>query len=209
MKAFLNFLRHSITGGILVIIPIAIILWLIGKIKSILDFLSIPFKDKLPELFWGLDGSRLFAILLLLILCFLAGFAFRTQMVKKFIDLLEDNILIYIPGYVLLKSITADALHEEHKGALKTVFVEEDDAWKIGFLIEENEEYSIIYYLEAPKHDSGEVMIVPSKYVHKTDIPSHVTSRYLKSYGKGLLQHIKKNELVPKEILEGDEKADS
>lgn len=190
MKTITNFLRNTITGGVLFLLPIILIVWGLKRVHDIFVKITEPIAKKLPNIIFGLDGSGLIAIIILIVVCFLGGLLFRSNKVKKGVDKIEDNILAFIPGYTLMKSVVADLLGEELSNNLKTVFIEDGDSWKIGFLVEEGPEMSTVFFPEAPKHDAGEVKIIPTKYIRKVGIPVNQATKSLKSYGKGLLNKV-------------------
>ena len=96
-----------------------------------------------------------------------------------------------MPGYTLVKSITADAIGEKVENKLTSVLVKDGDSWRIGFLVEEGGEMCTIFLPEAPRHDSGEVKIVPAAMVRKINMPSNKVAQSLKNFGIGALDWLK------------------
>jgi uncharacterized membrane protein len=158
----------------------------------VLQKVSDPLANRLPEIIFGFDGSKLLAILLLIIVCFFSGLLFRSRRIRKWVVSLEENLLSFLPGYALIKSITSDAVGGDDDHNMTTVLVQDGEGWNIGFLVEENGELCTVFFPEAPKHDSGEVRIVPAATVKKMDVPSNRAARSLNRYGKGALQWKKK-----------------
>jgi uncharacterized membrane protein len=181
------FIRSTLTGGILFLLPAILIYMIIGKGFSILLKLSEPISKRMPEVIFGQDGSKLITLLLLLLVCFFAGLLFRSVKVKKWVAKLEDNVLVFIPGYTLLKSITADAIGEELDDKLSPVVIQDGENWNLGFLVEEGRGLSTVFLPDAPKHDAGEVKIVPSHCVQKLDIPANKFTKCINTYGKGVI----------------------
>jgi len=108
-------------------------------------------------------------------------------LVRSWVRKVEDTILINLPGYALLKSITASAIGEQSETDMSPVLIHEDDNWSPAFLVEKGEKYSTVFIPEAPKHDSGEIKIIPSTHVEILDINTHKFTQSIKSFGKGLL----------------------
>ncbi len=192
MKPIVQFLRTTLTGGILFLLPVVLLLMVLSKAHAIFVKVSAPFAKKLPDIIFGFDGSNLVAILFLIVLCFISGLLFRTAAVKRWIGALEENILSFLPGYALIKSITADAVGEKVEG-MHPVLVQDGDAWNIGFLVEEAEGLCTVFFPEAPRHDSGEIKIVPAASVKKLAVPTNLVARSFKNYCKGALKWIPKN----------------
>jgi uncharacterized membrane protein len=190
MKSFLQFLRATVSGGILFLLPLVLLIIMFGKAHEYLVKLSGPLASRLSNEFLGFDGSRILAVVLLVLVCFLAGLLIRSTRLKKQMGKLEDNLLIYIPGYILLKSIAADTLGETDGKGLKPIVVKDGECWKIGFLVEEKNGLSTVFIADAPRHDSGEVLIFPSEMVKPISLPSNKLVMSLKNYGKGAIDWI-------------------
>ena len=187
MKAFLFFVRSTLTGGILFLLPAVLLYILVGKGFSILLKLSEPIARMMPEVIFGLDGSKLVTLLLLLLVCFFAGLLYRSNKVKKMFANLEEKVLVFVPGYILVKSIMADAIGETLDDKLAPVVVQDGENWNLGFLVEEARGLSTVFLPDAPKHDAGEVKIVPSHCVQKLDIPANKFTKSINTYGKGVI----------------------
>lgn len=190
MKSLLFFIRNTISGGVLLILPIAILIFIFSKIDPILLKIASPIEHLLPKLILGFDGKRLVAIIILLILCFLSGLFFRSLFVKKSLGFIEDTILVYIPGYNLIKSIAADAVGQNLDTNMAAVLVQDDENWSLGFLVEEGKTHSTVFLPEVPKHDSGEVKIVPNETVQKLNIKTSTFIKNLNAFGKGVIQFV-------------------
>lgn len=191
MKSISSFLKHIFTGGILFLLPIVLILILLEKAHLMLLKISAPISNRLPDIIFGFDGSSLIAILLLITICFLGGLLFRLARVKKAVRTLEENILSNIPGYSLIKSLTADAVGEQIDNKMQPVLIKDEETWSIGFLVEENEEFGTVFKPEPPRGDSGEIKIIPKQSIQKLDISATKVSQIIKSFGKGAVHFVK------------------
>lgn len=191
MKSFLRFIKTTITGGILFLLPVILLIIIFTKAYNIFHVVSAPLSEKLPELIFGLDGSNLITILLLVFICFFSGLLFRSRLVKGWIQKIEDNILVNFPGYALMKSITAGAVGKQSDTDMAPILIHEDDTWSLAFLVEKGEKFSTVFIPEAPKHDSGEVKIIPTNRIEKLDISVHKFTQIIKTFGKGATQWVK------------------
>ena len=192
MKSLLAFLRTTITGGIIFLLPITLLIIILKKAFQILEKISTPISSRLPDFFFGLDGSTIIGIILLVLLCFIGGLIFRSRLVKRWVVKLEDNVLCFLPGYTLVRSIAADAVGEKVERTLHPVLVQDGDSWNMGFLVEEADGLCTVFLPEAPRHDSGEVKIVPASLVKRINVPANLAARSLKNYGKGAASWINK-----------------
>jgi uncharacterized membrane protein len=190
MKSIATFLRATINGGILFLLPVVLVIMMLGKAHQIMVKISGPLANLLPDRLLGLDGSMILAVILLVIICFFAGLLIRSKRVKQQMGRLEDTLFVYIPGYLLLKSIAADTVGESEATALKPVVVKDGDAWKIGFLVEERAGLSTVFIADAPRHDAGEVLIFPSALVKRINVPNNKVIQSLKNYGKGAIDWV-------------------
>lgn len=193
MKSFLQFVRTTLSGGILFLLPLVLLMGILNKAHEMFLKISKPLIGKLPNLIGNFDLHNLIAILILVSVCFISGLLFKLQLTKRWVRRLEENVLSYLPGYALLKSIVAGAVGEEIEHGLSTVLVYNPDeqAWGIGFLVEEGDGLCTVFIPEAPRHDSGDVKIVPAANVKKVQVSSYKAAKSLKSYGKGALQWLR------------------
>jgi uncharacterized membrane protein len=122
MKLALNFLKTTITGGILFLVPVILVVAVIGKAFEISNTIVAPLSGWVQlDLVGGIRPSKLLAIGLIVLFCFLAGLFARTALARKAIDLLEPTVLSYIPGYVFMKGMGESILGIDKKQEYKVV----------------------------------------------------------------------------------------
>lgn len=191
MKPVLLFIRTTLTGGILFLLPVVLLIILLQKANAILEKLSGPLAEQFPDRILGFDGSALVTILLILLICFFSGLLFRSILIKKWIGTLEDSVLSNLPGYTLIKSITADAIGENTQEMMHPVLIQDGQAWNIAFLVEENEGLCTVFLPDAPRLDAGEVKIVPAAVVKKLNLSNTKVTKSLRAYGKGAISWVR------------------
>jgi len=54
----------------------------------------------------------LLSLILILLVCFIAGWLYENKWVKLFLTFIEDNLLIFIPGYTMIKSSADSGLED-------------------------------------------------------------------------------------------------
>ena len=187
MKSILSFIKTTLTGGVLFLLPFVLIMIVLKEVLGYLFIISEPISRFLPEIIFGLNGSNIVAVLLLIIICFISGLLFKTKRAKKIIDKLENNILNLIPGYALIKSLAADTIGQQIDHKMTPILIKDDRSWNLAFLVEEGNLFSTVFIPDAPKHDAGEVKIVATDLIKEVDVPSNVFSRSIKNYGKGAI----------------------
>lgn len=171
-------------------LPSVLLIIFLSKAYAILAKLSEPLSKRLPERVLSFNGSILLTIALLIILCFLSGLVFRSVWVKKWVSKLENTLLINIPGYSMIKSITADTIGTKSEEQLEPITIRDGDTWNIGFLVEEGEKLCMVFIPDAPRYDAGEMRVVDSNNVQKLDITTKNFIKAIKSFGKGIIHQM-------------------
>lgn len=190
MKPILSFIRDTITGGILFLLPIVLIIMILKRAHEILSKIVTPIADLMPDIFLGLDGSRVLVIVIMVLLCFCSGLLFRSRWIKDRIGSLENGFLSFLPGYSLMKSVTSDAIGHDNSQNLSPVVVEDNGSSRIGFITEEKGDLCVVFFPEPLKSDSGEVLIMPKSSVRKIKAPTNKITLSMKQFGKGLIQYV-------------------
>lgn len=193
MKTLLAFLRTTLTGGIIILLPLTIIFIILKKAYELLVKIATPITSRLPDFFFGLDGGTIVGIGLLILLCFIGGLLFRSRRVRQWVDKLENNVLCFLPGYSLVRSIAADAVGEKVERSLHPVLLQDGDSWNMGFLVEESDGFCTVFVPEMPRLDSGDVKIVPASLVKRITVPNNVAALSFRNYGRGALNWINKS----------------
>src|SRR5439155_24568062 len=95
-----HFLRTTLVGGILFLVPIVVVLIVLNKALAIAHKLVDPLAARLPfESLIGFRTPLVLAITLLVIFCFVTGLFARTALAKRSVGWLESSVLSNVPGY--------------------------------------------------------------------------------------------------------------
>ena len=172
MKSFLSFLKATLIGGLFLIIPIFIVIFLVVKIIAIFREMVDPIADRINVSFFGFEmTSRIIAILFLLLICFLAGIYAKSKNATGLKDWVEDHILSNIPGYTLIKGITETAAGLESHNLKEVVLVNIEEVWQIGFLMERiDDDLNAVFIPGAPNPLAGDVVYVNWDRLQKLNI---------------------------------------
>ena len=101
----LRFLKTTVVGGILFLVPIVIFMVFTNKALQITNKPANPVADLLNiNSIGGAAVVDVLAIGILVLICFIAGLAAQIAGAKKFSRFLEINVLEKIPAYALLKT---------------------------------------------------------------------------------------------------------
>jgi len=183
----LRFLKTTVLGGILFLLPIVIFIAVIGKALQITSKFAVPIAGLLgADKIVGVAVAELLAIALLVLICFIAGLAAKTQWAKKFVQSLETNILEKIPVYELLKTKTQSALSFEETEGMCPVAARFDDSWQLAFEVERIEGGKVVLFVPgAPDPWSGSVCVVTKDRITPLDLTVKSTVNLMKRLGKG------------------------
>ncbi len=195
----LKLLKTTITGGLIFLLPVAILGYILGKIVVTAEKLAEPISDKLPvSSFAGVSATIILAVLGLIVISFLAGLLAKTRIAQQSMKQLETQLLGRIPAYGLLKSLGTDFVSPEQEADRRVVLVRFDDAWQMAIKIDTaiEKRHTVVFVPDSPTPQSGSVMIVESSRVHETDIPLRKAMSVLAVRGMGL-QDLLKGQLRP------------
>lgn len=187
MKSIFPFLRTTLIGGLLFMVPIVVMVAVFGKALAITHKLMDPLAENIPvESIVGMQTPLLLAIIVIVLFCFLAGLFARTPLAQKFVDGLEEAVLSKIPGYEMLKSTGESILGVEDEEGYPVVLVRLDDAWQIGLRIEELQNGLLTVYIPgAPDPRSGSVLFVTADRVISAGASVAPTLKCLRGLGVG------------------------
>ena len=189
MKGFImfRFIKTTVLGGLLFLFPIVFIVAIIGKALEVTNKLSAPLAGLLPiDSISGLAVVKLLALVILVLICFLAGLAARTVLAGKFVKSLETNVLGKIPAYTLLKSKAESVLRPEDMGGMCPVLGRFDDSWQLAFEIERMAGGRVVIFLPgAPDPWSGSVCVLTEDRITPLDLTVKSAADIMKRLGKG------------------------
>ena len=189
-----RFIKTTILGGILFLVPIVIFMAVIGKALEFSNLIAVPLAEGLSvDSVGGFAMVHILAVAILIAFCFVAGLAAKTTIAKNLITSLETNILDKIPAYELLKAKTQSTLSPEEAEGLRPAITRFDDSWQIVFEIERLPDGKVVIFLPgAPDPWSGSVSVVTGDRVTPLDITMKSAVTLMKRIGresKDILQH--------------------
>ena len=182
-----RFLKTTVLGGVLFLVPVVIFLAVIGKALKITSKLAAPIAGQLGfETIAGIAVAQVIAIFMLVLICFIAGLAAKTTHAKRFVQSLEANVLEKIPVYDFLKTKTTSVLNSEDAEKMKSVLVRLDDSWQVAFEVERVEEGHVVIFMPgAPDPWSGSVRMVTEDRVTPLDLSIASAAKLMKRLGRG------------------------
>jgi uncharacterized membrane protein len=169
------------------LIPIVISVAVISKGLEITGVIAKSIAHVLPvDMIGGFAVAQVLAIVLLLLVCFVAGLLARAAIARRLVYGLEANVLSRVPAYALLKTKTQSMLSLEDVEGMPPVVVRFDDAWQIALEIERIEGGKVALFLPgAPDPWSGSICIADKDRVTPLDLPVAFVARMSKQLGRG------------------------
>ncbi len=183
-----QFLKTTVIGGILFLVPFVIFLVVIGKALEIINKLTAPLIKAFPlDSVAGVAVIDLVTILMIVLVCFLAGLAARTVTAGKIVNSLEDAVLSKIPAYEFVKSKVHAVIKAEDAEGLKPVLAHFDDAAQVGFEVARVEGGLVTIFLPgSPDPWAGSMCFMTEDRVTPLDQNMKSIIIALKGLGKGI-----------------------
>lgn len=183
-------MKTTILGGIIFLVPIAMIAILLTKAYHIGMAAAGPIDRMIPfDNIGGIALVNILAIALIVLLCFICGVLARIAFVATRINSLDGLLIDLMPGYAVAKGVIGSVANQEEISALLTpVLVRFDDYSQIAFEIERNETEAVIFLPGAPSTWSGSTVMVDLARIQKIDAPTHKTVKTMRVLGRGSLQ---------------------
>jgi len=188
MNDRLGFIKTTVIGGLVFLIPAAIVVVVVGKVIGALRVLA---KALAP--FFGIESFAggvvldLVALAVTMLLCFVAGLLARGASARRMREKLDTTLLNSFPGYAFIKGFTDNLRHtEEMAGSFVPVAVQFDDYVQIAFETHREPSGKVSVYLPgAPNPWSGTVVYVSTERVKPLPITLTEALRNIRTLGKG------------------------
>ncbi len=196
MEKLKSFIKTSLIGGFIVILPIVILIgaftWIFNFIIKIIQPLTdiVVIRSDLKEII-----AHIVVVLLILLLCFILGIIVKTSLGKFFYSFLENSILLKIPGYSLVKETVLQFLGNNKSpfSSVALVNIFGNDTMVTAFVTDTHDDGSYsVFVPTGPNPTSGNIYHLKEQYVHKVDVPVEDTMRSIISCGSGSSNLIQK-----------------
>jgi uncharacterized membrane protein len=186
MKAFL---RTSLLGGTVVILPVVILVFVFNWVfdfvtNRIQPLTNVVIKQyDIPEI-----SADIFVIFIILMICFTVGIFVRTRLGKFLYRSIENRLLRAAPGYSLIKETIVHILGETESPfrtvALARIFG--NDTLVSSFVTDRHADGSFTVFVPTgPNPTSGNIFHLKGEYVHPVDVPVEEVMRSIISCGAG------------------------
>ncbi len=190
-------MKTTILGGALFLVPLAFVAIVLTKAYEVALLVAKPIDKYIPiEHVGGIALANILAIVLILLICYIAGLAARGKIFADKIGRIDNLLMDLVPGYAVLKSmLTGLAQGEDKTTLLKPVLVRLDDFDQLAFEVERNEEKAVIFLPGSPSAWSGSSVLVDLDRVTSLDLAPHQVSGLLRVMGRGTVKLKQKTQL--------------
>lgn len=188
MKNRLDFIKTTVVGGVVFLIPAVIVVIALGKLLGVLKAMA----KALAPLF-GIESLvggfilDLLAIAVIVLLCFAAGLLAKRATAKRLRARLDSTLLNSFPGYAFIKGFAENLRQtEEIAETFLPVLVQFDDYAQIAFETQREPAGKVTVYLPgAPNPWSGTIVYVSDERVKPLPMTLTEALRNIRTLGKG------------------------
>lgn len=201
MKRLQTFFKATLLGGLVVILPVAIMIFVVKWLLEFVTGLIQPITDVLVT---QSQMQKLLAdiavVALIITTCFLIGMFVRTRLGLWFVQGLETAVFKKAPGYTVIKETVVQLLGKE-KSPFSTVALVQlfgSDTLVSAFVTDSHPDGSYTVFMPTgPNPTSGNIYHLEGKYVHPVNVPVEEAMRSIISCGAGSTRLIEayKNQL--------------
>ena len=185
-----KFLKTTLVGGVLFLLPLAIVLMLLGYALKLASTVAQPISEQLQLQHWGVLGGvgivTVLSALVLVVVSFAAGLAARTYSGERMTRWFEGSLLGRLPQYQMVKSMAEGLTRLENATGIKPALISIEGGWQMGYLLEPLENGWLSVFLpQAPTPMSGNVMYFPADRVKPLNITMVEAMSIIKRIGVG------------------------
>lgn len=189
MNRLKEFFKSTVIGGLVVILPMALFLfvvtWLFGVVRRAISPLTTLVMQQSP-----LQGviADILVIALLIVVCFSVGVLVRTRLGKWLYAVLESKILSKAPGYSLIRETVSQFLGKKKSpfSSVALVQIYNNETLVTAFVTDKQEDgICTVFVPTGPNPTSGNIYHLPQDRVHMIDVSVEDTMRSIISCGAG------------------------
>ena len=183
MKTLIEFLKVTLVGGLLVVLPVWLaVLLLLKAINGALKLLQ-PIAKMVPQQFVHTD---VVALCLLIAICFAVGLLIRTRFGQRLGDWLDEHVLGRIPGFRLIRGMIRQFAGKKGEQSFQPALVEIEEALVPAFIVEKHADGQFtVSVSSSPTPMAGSIYILQPERVHPVDVPLRKAIVCVTKWGTG------------------------
>jgi uncharacterized membrane protein len=209
MAKIKNFLKITLMGGVIVLLPVALTFFFLRWLFNLVTGLIAPLthlvleRSHIPKFV-----ADFLVVLVIVAVCFMVGIVIKTRLGVFLYRHIEKRILKIAPGYSLFRETIKQFLGHERApfSSVALVRVFENSTMMTAFITDEHPDGSYTVFVPSGLNPtSGIIYHLQKEYVHLLDVSVEQTMRSIISCGAGsrsLLEsywRISKNSRLPGE----------
>lgn len=189
MKKIQTFLKATILGGLVVILPIAIMIfvvkWILGFTTGLIEPITnlLVVQSQMQEYL-----ADVVVILVFIAVCFFVGMFVRTRLGLWFVQSIESTVFKKAPGYSVIKETIVQLLGKEKSPFSTVALVQpfENNTLVSAFVTDSHPDGSFTVFMPTgPNPTSGFIYHLEGQYVHPINVPVEDAMRSIISCGAG------------------------
>ena len=187
MSAFKQFVKNTVVGGMMFLVPVALIVVVLRHAMGFAMKAAAPIAAAFPRTeIVGIGVVTLVAALILLLIAFLAGLLSRTDPGRRLTHWFEESILGGLPQYRMIKSMAEGLAQIEGGSGMRPVLVRGDEGWQLAYHLEDLPgDWVAVFLPQSPTPMSGNVLYVAAHKVRPLEIGMPAAMKLVKSVGVG------------------------
>jgi uncharacterized membrane protein len=204
MTKSLDTIRTTVVGGILFLIPLFLVAWILAKLFGIASDIAKPVVTwSGVQSVAGVGAATLVAIVLIILIAFLAGLFARLSFGQSLFRWLEGGFLATIPQFSILEGVVKS--FDTDASQVPIVLVPTDAGWALGIMLEEKVgDWNAVFLPGAPQWTSGSISYAHSGNVVPVDLTLAELMMLLRKRGVGsarVFQALLKSDRIIRETL--------
>lgn len=189
MDTLKKFLKDTILGGFLFLVPILVVLAISAKFWVKMSEIGHKLADTVGlRSTLGLNPGPIVALLLIVLICFLSGLLLRVAFMKNIRNGLDMVLDKFIPGYEFYKITLEEKIRYRQTLITRTpVILTQDGIGQAGVITDELADGRKVIFIPAkPGTPEGQVFIVPENMLQRLPVDEMHLNKILQHHGKGL-----------------------
>lgn len=189
MSKIKGFLKATILGGLIVLLPIAIFVflvdWLAGFVTDVINPLSDVLSDELGLADYIAD---IISISVIVFILFVFGMLVKTQFGAFIHEVVEKRILRIAPGYSAIRESIGHLLGHARPAFSQAALAQLDESETLvtAFITDTHPDGRYTVFVPTgPNPTSGNIYHLKGEYVHLVDVPVDEAMRSIISCGAG------------------------
>ena len=185
MKGLFDSLQATIVRGVFWLVPIMVVGILVAKAIRFFRGLAAPLVGEMGPLA-GVPMPTLLSVIMLLVVCYLAGLVAKARFAVAVTGWLEEKVLMRIPAYAYMKGMGASMAGVPGSQKFEPVLARIEDSWQLGFIVENIEpgQYAV-FVPGSPSPWSGSVYFMAEDRIKRVPLKVGQVQDVLKRQGIG------------------------